>query len=128
MQLVVFLNPGASHSYGLVCRKLVLETDRIDGPEGVVNAVKELLREEGRLPRVSARDLIPSEAKVLIQLAGGNHSPSKIAEAALMELSSVTGLLNSLRDKGYVKRRERGLYSIIDPLFEGWLKAEFVED
>jgi DNA-binding CsgD family transcriptional regulator len=120
---------GIPYNLQLVCRKLVLETERIGGPEGVVNGVRELLKQEGRLHfQEYLQDLIPSEAKVLIQLASGSHSPSQIAEAALMELSSVTGLLNNLRDKGYVRRMERGLYSIIDPLFESWLKTEFVED
>ncbi|MCK4269473.1 MAG: ATP-binding protein [Methanogenium sp.] len=91
----------------------------------------EFLEEEGNLLfREEFNSLSSKEKLIVLKLAEGYHSPKDLAESADIlssggrgeKISNVNTYLTYLIEKGSVVRKERGYYTLSDPVFERWLK------
>ncbi|MEA2035398.1 MAG: hypothetical protein U9N40_07950 [Euryarchaeota archaeon] len=92
----------------------------------------EFLEEEGDLLfREEFNSLSSKEKLIVLKLAEGYHSPKNLAESVDIlslsggggeKISNVNTYLTYLREKGFVVRKEKGYYTLSDPVFERWLQ------
>jgi len=107
-------------------RELARRGGRI-GAREVADAVEEFLNEEGSvLFQEEWAKLSPKERKLVLALAQGTSSPSRIARTIGETPNAVSRYLQYLEDKEVVERIRPGVWAISDPVFARWLsrKAE----
>ena len=68
--------------------------------------------------------LSPKEKQIVLAIAKGNNSPSKINQATENKISNINSFLTYLEEKGYVLKEEKGYYAIADPVFRRWLEGK----
>jgi len=95
------------------------------GPEEVKEAVEEFLSEEGDvLFREEWGRLSPKERKIVLALAQGVTSPSRIAEAVGETPNAVSRYLQYLAEKEVAERVGPGAWTLADPVFSSWLSRK----
>ena len=86
---------------------------------------EDFLKEEGNiLFREEFDYLSPKEKQIVLAIAKGNNSPSKINQATENKISNINSFLTYLEEKGYVLKEEKGYYAIADPVFRRWLEGK----
>lgn len=84
---------------------------------------EEFLLEEGDiLFKEEFEHLSSKERLIVMNIAKGRHTPKEIANAARDKISNVNRFLWYLEEKGYVLKKEKGYYTMEDPVFERWLR------
>ncbi len=98
-------------------------------PESVRAIEQEFLGEEGNLLfREEFNSLSPKEKAIVIEISRDRHSPGEIAASIGDKVSNVNTFLNYLIDKGHISRKEKGFYSLEDPVFERWIRETQISE
>lgn len=93
--------------------------------QDVQNAVEQFLQEEGTLFfRQEFQWLSIKERKIVLAIAQGKHTPSVLASAAEESVNTIGTYLLYLIEKGIVRKEERGMYFLEDPIFAQWLQLQ----
>ncbi|MGB2727518.1 MAG: hypothetical protein WBD09_03450 [Halobacteriota archaeon] len=101
----------------------MLERRKIATLEVIKEIEEEFLLEEGDiLFKEEFEHLSSKERLIAINIAKGRHTPKEIANAARDKISNVNRFLLYLEEKGYVLKKEKGYYTMEDPVFERWLR------
>jgi hypothetical protein len=97
--------------------------------ESVRAIEQEFLGEEGNLLfREEFNSLSPKEKAIVIEISWGRHSPGEIATSIGDKVSNINAFLNYLINKGHISRKEKGFYSLEDPVFERWIRETQVSE
>ncbi|MDD4498677.1 MAG: ATP-binding protein [Methanosarcinaceae archaeon] len=105
----------------------MLERKSEKTPEVVRAMEKEFLAEEGNLLfREEFNSLGAGEKAIVMEIALGRNSPKEISASLGARVSNVNTFLNYLINKGYVARKEKGVYSLEDPVFGRWVREILV--
>jgi hypothetical protein len=92
------------------------------GYDEVKAAEDNFLREEGNLLfNAEFCSLGPKERLVALGLARGECSPRELAVSCGDRVSNINRFLMYLVKKGFVRRIDRGVYGLEDPVFARWL-------
>ncbi len=100
----------------------ILDVERVESAD-VDEAAKRFLEEEGDLLfREEFERLSPKERMFAVAMAHRRvESPSALARETGENLNTVGRYLGYLRDKGVIRREDRGIYRFEDPVFACWL-------
>jgi AAA+ ATPase superfamily predicted ATPase len=101
--------------------KILMRKKRIT-IEDVIDAEEEYLREEGNI--VFSGDLEAlsrNEKRVLSAMVTGSRKLPELRRKLGRKISNIGMVLKGLEDKGVVKKKERGRYYLLDPVFEEWM-------
>ena len=91
----------------------------------VKEAEDEFIEEEGDIVFKDNFDNLGSkEREVLVAIAKGLQTPSKIAKEIKTVPNAISVYLGYLEEKGYIAKKGKGFYVIEDPVFENWLKRK----
>jgi AAA+ ATPase superfamily predicted ATPase len=111
---------GIPYNLQMLGRELnKLKEDIID-TSSVSKAIDEILQREGDIHFKDYLNMMQStEIKVVKTMAVSDViGPKEIADAGNMKLNEVTALLQTLLDKGIVRKKERGQYQFTDNMFK----------
>lgn len=101
----------------------MLERRKIATLDVIKEIEEEFLLEEGDiLFKEEFEHLSSKERLIAINIAKGRHTPKEIANEARDKISNVNRFLWYLEEKGYVLKKEKGYYTMEDPVFERWLR------
>lgn len=118
---------GIPYNLQMLGRELnKLKEDIID-TSSVSKAIDEILQREGDIHFKDYLNMMQStEIKVVKTMAVSDViGPKEIADAGNMKLNEVTALLQTLLDKGIVRKKERGQYQFTDNMFKTWLNHAY---
>jgi hypothetical protein len=118
---------GIPYNLQMLGRELnKLKEDIID-TSSVSKAIDEILQREGDIHFKDYLNMMQStEIKVVKTMAVSDViGPKEIADAGNMKLNEVTALLQTLLDKGIVRKKERGQYQFTDNMFKIWLNRAY---
>ena len=118
---------GIPYNLQMLGRELnKLKEDIID-TSSVSKAIDEILQREGDIHFKDYLNMMQStEIKVVKTMAVSDViGPKEIADAGNMKLNEVTALLQTLLDKGIVRKKERGQYQFTDNMFKTWLNRAY---
>jgi len=91
--------------------------------DSILTVEHEFLTEEGRILFSEEFDSLgPKERLIILNIANGCHAPKEMANATGDKVSNVSRFLTYLDAKGYVLKKARGYYVLVDPVFERWLR------
>ncbi len=104
--------------------KILEKEDRIT-LDVVKEAEEEFIEEEGDiLFKENFDNLSSKEREVLVAIAEGLQTPSKIAKEIKTIPNAVSVYLGYLEERGYITKKEKGIHVIEDAVFEKWLKRK----
>ena len=118
---------GIPYNLQMLGRELnKLKEDIID-TSSVSKAIDEILQREGDIHFKDYLNMMQStEIKVVKTMAVSDViRPKEIADAGNMKLNEVTALLQTLLDKGIVRKKERGQYQFTDNMLKIWLNRAY---
>jgi AAA+ ATPase superfamily predicted ATPase len=118
---------GIPYNLQMLGRELnKLKEDIID-TSSVSKAIDEILQREGDIHFKDYLNMMQStEIKVVKTMAVSDViGPKEIADAGNMKLNEVTALLQTLLDKGIVRKKERGQYQFTDNMLKIWLNRAY---
>jgi len=104
-------------------RKLFQKRVRKVALAEVKDCLVEFIDEEGDLIFSEEFERISSKERMVLSILARADSQnlSSIAKATRESMNAVSRYLNYLIKRGMVRKKERGLYQIVDPLFKRWI-------
>jgi len=89
----------------------------------VKDCLVEFIDEEGNLIFSEEFERIGSKERLVLSILARSDSQnlSSIAKTARESMNAVSRYLNYLIKRGMVRKKERGLYQIVDPMFKRWI-------
>jgi len=127
LEALIEKSSGIPYNLQILGRELSNLKEDTLGASSISKAIDEILQREGDIHFRDYLHMMQStEVKVIKTMAVADVvRPKEIADAGNMKLNEVTALLQSLLDKGIVRKRERGKYQFTDNMFKTWLNHAY---
>ena len=127
LELLTEKSSGIPYNLQMLGRELTNLKESTLNNTSVQKAIDEILKREGEIHFKDYLNMLQStEIKVIKTMAVSDVTgPKDIADAGNMRLNDVTALLQTLLDKGIVRKKERGQYQFTDNMFKTWLNHTY---